>query len=551
MTPNQSAASKNFIYTQLTNQGGEELFPTLSPDGRSLLYSGRAGEKFDIFLQQIDGSNTVNLTANSKSDNKQAVFSPDGRHIAFRSDRGGGGIFVMDADGKNIRRISGGGFYPNWSPDGKEIVACKYDFVQPGERPDIPSEIWRINIETGERQTVIKQDAVQPSWSPNGKWIAFWGLRGVQRDIWITSANGGEEPISITDDAANDWNPIWSPDGKYLYFASDRNGSMNFWRVAIDENAGKISGNPEAVTVPSNYSQFFSFGRQENFVFAQASIDLNLWRVDFDSLNETIGKAVQITTDSRIKTDPNISPDNKYLVFASVGSQNEDIYLANSDGSSIRLLTSTVHKERLPVWSPDGQKIAFLSNKSGKVFEGWVINPDGSGLRKITTETTPSTIIPVWSPDGKSLLFSVTKTFPLIFDPDKNSDQQNPIPLPAEKEKISYMATSWSPDGKKLAGWTTDNGSAKQHITIYDFTNHQYRDLTDTGGFAVWLADNRRLIFCSEDKIFLLDTQSGKLKELLSVKPSIIDSIAVTKNNRAIYYSVKKRESDIWLANIQ
>lgn len=551
VTPNQTAPPKNFIYTQLTSQSGEELFPNLSPDGKSLLYSGRAGEKFDIFLQRIDGSDTANLTANSKSDNKQAVFSPDGLRIAFRSDRDGGGIFIMDADGKNVRRISDGGFYPNWSPDAKEIVSCKYDFVQPGERPDMPSELWRINVETGDRQTVIKQDAVQPNWSPNGKWIAFWGLRGVQRDIWITSANGGAEPISITDDAANDWNPIWSPDGKYLYFASDRNGSMNFWRVAIDEDSGKVSGNPEAVTVPSSYSQFFSFGRQGNFVFAQSSIDLNLWRADFDSVNETVNKIIQITTDTRIKTDPSISPDEKSMVFASVGSQNEDIYLANSDGGNIRLLTNTAYKERLPVWSPDGQKIAFLSNESGKVFEGWIMNPDGSSLRKITTDTTPSAIIPVWSPDGKSLLFSVTKTFPLIFDPDKNSDQQTPTPLPAEKGKISFMATSWSTDGRKLAGWTTDTDSAKQHITIYDFTSQQYRDLTNIGGFAVWLADNRRLVFCSEDKIFLLDTQTKKLKELLSVKPNIIDSIAITKDNGAIYYSVKKRESDIWLADNQ
>ena len=113
------------------------------------------------------------------------------------------------------------------------------------------------------------------------------------------------------------------------------------------------------------------------------------------------------------------------------------------------------------------------------------------------------------------------------------------------------MATSWSPDGKKLAGYSSKPNVSKKLITIYDFATQQYRDLTDLGGLALWLDDSRRLIFCNEDKVFLLDTNNGKLKELLSVKPSIIDSISLSKDNRSIYYSVRKKESDIWLANTQ
>ncbi len=357
---NQTPENKNFNYTQLTSQSGEELFPNLSPDGKSFIYSSRESGYLDIYLQTIDGSNIVNLTKNSNIDNKQAVFSPNGQEIAFRSERDGGGIFVMNINGENIRKITDLGFYPNWSPDGQEIVFSKYDFSQPSERPDFPSELWRIKIETGEKYFITNQDAVQPSWSPNGKLIAFWGLRGAQRDVWLISADGGE-PISITDDAATDWSPVWSPDGKYLYFASDRNGSMNLWRVGIDSSSGKVLGSPEPITTPSNYRQFFNFGKQGNFVYAQAATDLNIWKVNFDSANEVVSQnPVQVTNDSRIKTDPNLSPDNEYMVFASVGSQHEDIYIANSDGSDIRLLTNTSYKERMPVWSPDGKRILLF-----------------------------------------------------------------------------------------------------------------------------------------------------------------------------------------------
>lgn len=549
----QTAESKNFTYTQLTSKNGEELFPNLSPDGKSFLYSSRESGNWDIYLKRIGETVTINLTKDSLSDEIQGAFSPDGGQIAFRSQRNGGGIFVMNADGKNVRQITDTGFYPNWSADGKEIVYCTSNFPTPGERPTYPSELWRVEIASGNKHLITKNDAVQPNWSPNGFRVAFWGLKdGSQRDIWTISADGGEV-IPVTDDAATDWNPFWSPDGKFLYFVSNRSGSMNLWRVGVDEKSGKLLGKPEAVTIPTNYSQFLSFGRQGNFIYSQAAIDFNLWRVGFNSESETIDKkAVQVTNDSLIKTDPNISPDDKSLLFASVGSQTEDLYLANSDGSAIHPLTETPFKERLPVWSPDGKRIAFVSNRSGGDYEGWLINPDGSNLRMITPSVADnSMMIPVWSPDGKSLLFSIGEKFPMIFDSDKNADEQTPTQLPANKGKNSYMATSWSPDGKKIAGYSSIPNSTKDVITIYDFATQQYRDLTDLGGLALWLNDSRRLIFCNNDKVFLLDTQTGKLKELLSVKPSIIDSISISKDNRSIYYSVRKKESDIWLAKVQ
>lgn len=549
---NQNIGSKNFSYTQLTSQNGEELFPNLSPDGKSFIYASRENGNWDIYLKRIGEATVTNLTKDSPTDEIQGVFSPDGGQIAFRSERNGGGIFVMNTDGKDVKQITDAGFYPNWSSDGKEIVYCLANFPTPGERPVYPSELWRVAIASGEKHLITKNDAVQPNWSPNGQRIAFWGLKdGSQRDIWTVSANGGES-IPVTDDAATDWNPFWSPDGKFLYFVSNRSGSMNLWRAAIDEVSGKVLGSPEPITIPTNYSQFLSFGRQGNFIYSQAAIDYNLWRVDFNSENEVDKKAIQITSDSLIKTDPNLSPDNKSVVFASVGSQNEDLYLAQADGNKIRRLTETPTKERMPVWSPDGKRIAFVSNRSGGDYDGWVINPDGSNLRKITPSAPNfSFVITAWSPDGKSLLFSNSNDFPVIVDPDKNPEEQKIVTLPVDKGKNSYMATSWSPDGKKLAGYTSSENSLKRPITIYDFTTQQYRDLTDFSGVALWLNDSRRLIFCNEDKVFLLDTENGKLKELLSVKPNTIDSISLSKDNRSIYYSVRKKESDIWLANTQ
>jgi Tol biopolymer transport system component len=111
-----------------------------------------------------------------------------------------------------------------------------------------------VNVEIADKRLITEGDAVQPSWSPHGHRIAYWtnkdpeGKRTGQRDIWTVPANGGEA-VPVTEDAHVDWNPVWSPEGAYLCFSSNRGGSMNLWRVPIEEPSGRPLGPPAAVTM--------------------------------------------------------------------------------------------------------------------------------------------------------------------------------------------------------------------------------------------------------------------------------------------------------------
>ena len=235
-------------FTQLTSRRGEELFPNLAPDGRSLMYSSRESGNWDIYLQRVGGENPLNLTADSDADDLQSNFSPDGDSIAFRSERGGGGIFVMGATGESVRRLTDFGFNPIWSHDGQEILFGTQSIgATQRSRSAANSELWAVNVATGETHQVFSGDAVQPHWSPNGYRIAYWAISGGRRDVWTITPSGGE-PVAVTNHAAADWNPVWSPDGKYLYFSSARGGSMNLWRVPVDEETGETLGEPEPVT---------------------------------------------------------------------------------------------------------------------------------------------------------------------------------------------------------------------------------------------------------------------------------------------------------------
>src|SRR5439155_3052568 len=466
------ATPRNAAFTQLTDQAGQELFPSLSPDGKSLVYASSASGNLDIYLQRVGGRNPQNLTKDSSADDTQPAFSPDGEYIAFRSEREGGGMCVSGATGESVKRLTDFGYNPVWSPDGKEILCATLGIVQPSGRSAIFSQLWSVNVATGERRLVTKGDAVQPHWSPHGSRIAYWGLhQGGWRDIWTIPGRGGE-PVAVTNDAAVDWNPVWSPDGKYLYFASDRGGSMNFWRVAREEASGKVLGSAESVTTPSSYSEHLSFSRDgRRMAYVQTISRANLQQVGFDPARETVvGEPVWITQGSRRASSPNLSPNGEWLAFGFQGEKQEDIYVSRRDGTGLRQLTDDIYKDRTPRWSPDGKRIAFYSDRSGR-YEIWLISPDGSRLEQHTYTSGPNPIYPAWSPDGTRLAYNIEVSSPFILEVGKPWKEQSPQALPPMSDPPGrFTAWSWSPDGQRLAGWRQRaEGASTSKIVLYSF----------------------------------------------------------------------------------
>ena len=248
-------------YSRITDQEGRELFPTLSPDGNFFAYAKVSEGSSDIHLLRIGGGNPINLTPDTPWEDTQPAFSPDGEQIAFRSGRDGGGLFLMGATGESVRRLTDFGFNPSWSPDGKRIVFATEGISHPSAR-SAASRLWIVDVATGGLRRVVDEDAVQPSWSPDGSRIAYWGVRvrGGRPAISTVSVSGGK-PERATGDGALAWNPVWSADGSCLYFASDRSGSMNLWRLRIDESSGRVRGEPQPVTTPSPWSAMLSPSR--------------------------------------------------------------------------------------------------------------------------------------------------------------------------------------------------------------------------------------------------------------------------------------------------
>jgi len=543
---------RNAAFTQLTDQAGPEYFPSLSPDGKSFLYAGSASGNWDIYLQRVGGRNPINLTKESSADDTQPTFSPDGEFIAFRSERDGGGIFVMGATGESAKRLTNFGFNPAWSPDGKDIICADDGPIDTASRQNPNSRVWIVNVASGEKRQVTKEDSIQPNWSPHGYRIAYQGRRRLaQRDIWTIPADGGE-PVEVTNDPAMDGSPVWSPDGNYLYFVSDRAGSMNLWRVPIEETTGKVLGSPEAITTPSPYVSQVSFSRDgRRLAYVHAVRSANLQRVTFDPAKETVvGEPVWITQGSRLALVPHLSPDGEWLAFDTQTDKQEDIYVVRHDGTGLHQLTDDPYKDRGARWSPDGKRIAFFSDRSGK-WEIWMINPDGSGLQQITY-TTATVINPIWSPDGTRIVYRNAGSNPSIIEVSKSWQEQTPQTLPAMSSPAARLyAWSWSPDGRIIAGYEEHSVGPPSGIDIYSLESQKYDQLTDFGSSPAWLSDSRRLLFHHQGKLYIIDSQSSKFHEVLSVAPHEFRGFTLPRDDRLIYFSLFTTDADIWLMTLE
>jgi eukaryotic-like serine/threonine-protein kinase len=547
------------VFAQLTLQSGIENFPSISPDGKTFLYVSAASGNADIFLQRVDGRNAINLTKDCGEEDTQPTFSPDGSQIAFRSEREGGGIFLMGATGESVRRLTDFGFNPAWSPDGKEIAVADESIRSPLTR-NTTSRLWAVSVATGAKRLITDRDAVQPSWSPNGHRIAYWGLPkgGGQRDIWTIPAAGaapGAAAVAVTNDPAVDWNPVWSPDGNFLYFSSDRNGTMNLWRVPIEEKTGKVLGDLEPVTVPSRWCGHLSIARDgRHLLYASFEETSSIQRVAFDPVRERVaGEPVSILSGSLLVRGIGPSPDGKWVAFSKRETP-EDIFVISSDGSSLRQLTNDAFKDRGADWSADGKSIAFSSERTGR-FECWSVNPDGSRLTQLTRRDSGLAWSPRWSPDGTRLAFP-DGTNSYLFPLGRPLGAEKAQPLPRfDDAGAAFEVGSWSPNGRALAGTVNrPDGSDVPGIVLYWLESKKYQRVTDFGGGPAWMSDSRRLLFvdASRRKILVLDTASGKSVPLLDISSGTVrGKVGISRDDRTIFFVRDHMEADIWQVTLR
>ena len=534
---------------QLTELPGRERNPDLSPDGRQVVFVSAATGNEDVYLLRVGGARPINLTASSPADDRQAAFSPDGDRIAFRSERDGGGIFVMGATGESVRRVTQAGFDPAWAPDGSSLAYATEPTDDPYARYGL-SQLWTVNVASGAASRLVETDAVQPAWSPGGHRLAFWANHAGQRDIWTVGRDGGT-PVAVTRDAATDWSPEWSPDGGWLYFASDRGGSMNIWRVAIDERSGTVRTQPEAITTSPTGVGYIRFGADAGRAVMMAygaSHELLLTRVDVTGTSATEPVSA-VRSPSLGWCSP--SPAGDWLACTSRTAQ-EDIVLMRVDGSETVRLTDDLVKDRNPSWSADGTRIGFMSMRSGR-WELWSVRMDGSDLRQMT-DLKASVYDMVWSPDGRRALTASTERAPAgvwIFETATTVTQESATFFKSPLAR-PFSAESWSRDGALVAGSILDDSSSPRQPAVWEMSSGRVRHFevpppVNRSSFAVagWLPQSRRFLFVSGKGLVAVHAETGAWTPF----PAPADGIRyrLSADGRTLLTERDALDADIWL----
>jgi Tol biopolymer transport system component len=531
-------------FAQLTYDDGLESAPSIAPDGQTFVFTRGSGASSDIYLQRVTGRNAINLTKRCRNGDSQPAFSPDGSLIAYRSECDGGGIFVMGATGESARRIAADCFNPSWSPDGKQIV-CGTESVgfTPTSRGSM-SALWIVDVQSGTRRKLLDRDGVQPSWSPNGNRIAYWGIVGesAQRDLWTIDPHAKDPRASIvrvTNDLAVDWNPVWSPDGQHLYFGSDRNGAMNLWRVDVDEESGKVTGEPEAITTPSRFSGQYSLSRDgRRVVFASIDQTEAMRAVAFDTVTgATVGEARQVVAGSFLVFSSQVSPDGKYVAVTNRGGQ-EDLFVIEIATGEIRQLTNDLAHDRGATWSSDGKKIYFYSQRDADRYEIWTINADGSDLARVTNTTGRSVWYPAVAPDNQRISFYNDENTYIL----ANGKVE---PLPAAPDGLHPAFMAWSPDGALLAGELRNAPG----IAIYTIAERRYRRITTSGARPIWLPSGRELLYGDAGRLRIVNIDTGAIRDV--VTPMAVAAMSLSNDGRTLVFSDRRTQSDIWMMTIE
>jgi tricorn protease len=404
----------------------------------------------DIWTADENGQNIQRLTVNKARD-AYPRFSPDGKWIAFSSDRNGNlDVFIMPANGgtaKQLTHHSADDTVLGWAPDGTGVLFSS----QRGE--DFMGLLYVVSVNGGMPWRAGPDMGNAASFSPDGKRIAYnpkgqvyWRkyYRGsYATDVWIEDVST-KKFSQVTDfDGLDSW-PMWGKDG--IYFVSDRDGGglTNIWRIG--DNGGKAEKITAFKTGDVRFPSISADGR--TIVFEH---DFGVWKLDTASK-----RATPIKLDIDAETAEN---DNETMSFASAAddydlapnarriviSTHGELFTVPVDEGDIKQLTDNASRDVNVSYSPDGKWVAFVSDRTGRE-ELYVIAADGSGEPQKLTDIDALKNGYRWSPDSKEIALTASD------DKLRKINVSTKQITELDSSRFGNMSVpEWSPDGKWLA----------------------------------------------------------------------------------------------------
>lgn len=494
----------------------------MSPDGKEIAFT----YKGDIWKVPVQGGNAVRLTS-QPSYESEPVWSPDGKQIAFASDRAGGSdIYIMSSTGGSARRLTTNSAAETpeaITPDGKYVLFSA-NIQDPASSALFPyrsmTELYRVPVDGGRVTQVLGTPAVQMSFLPDGSSFIYEDVKGsedkwrkhhtssVTRDIWKYDAKTGKH-TNLTKRGGEDRNPVVSKDGSTIYFLSERNGgSFNLYSMPLNDS-GKITKLTDFKTHPV---RFLSQGNDGTFAFtyngeiytkkgdaAPVKVKINL---------ESDEEELPIKLNVPSMPSATVSPDGNQVAFVNRG----EVFVTSTKHQTTKQITNTPEGESNLAWAPDNRTLYYTSERDGhfNIYKAIISRKDDPNFSNATViEETPvfstkdgiDRTYPSISPDGKKMTFVQDRTKLMVMDLDtKKVRQLTDGSTIASRTK--GFPSQWSPDGKWILIEATDlRHQPYGDIAIINVETGKMTYITKTGYFDEnprWALDGNAIIFASE-----------------------------------------------------
>jgi Tol biopolymer transport system component/DNA-binding winged helix-turn-helix (wHTH) protein len=409
--------------TRLTFDDGLQIGATWAPDGKSMAYASDRGGNLDVWVQHVGGDDPVRLT-NGPYNNWQPDWSPDGRYIVYRSERDGGGLYIIPAlrGDATERKIASFGYYPRWSRDSSLILFRSMQFSRVAKfyvvslDGSAPREISTSTI------TANQSSLLSAAWHPDSKRISIWAASGrpeIVPTFWTLPASGNgattrseisKEILKQMSEGSNggsggDIQFSWSPSGEAIYVERTSGAARNLWRMSVDPRTLQ----PIAIE--------------------------------------------PLTTSAGLDVDLSISPDGKSAAFTS---QTEHIrtwiFPINASSGQITGAGQPVTSAAVETWdqdlSRDAGKLVFCANRGGK-WELRMKSLPGGPETVIAEDDAYLRLSPEWSPDGTQLAYARVRV----------SNGEGQIVLWSSKTRSEEPLTEFGHANRQPYDWTSDGKS--------------------------------------------------------------------------------------------
>jgi Tol biopolymer transport system component len=389
-------------------------------DGNSVAFSwnGETEDNWDIYVKLIGPGSPQRLTTDPAIEFSPA-WSPDGRSIAFGRIRAGRMVVVVIPSRggperevfESPRRAGVGiGQILSWSPDSRILV------VTASSSADTPAILTAVDVATGEARPITaapppgRNDSL-PSVSPDGKMVAFVRSGGSQTgQLYVQALAAGFASVGESrrlEGAGRLYHGVaWTPDGRDLIVSAGNTGDVALWRIPLH-----APERPERLSPPGDECRQPAVAMQQGrLAFTRATRDENIWRLALSAPGRPSGAPVSLTGSTLSELDAQFSPDATRIVFESLRSGTQEIWVSDRDGRNALQLTSfNGHRGGTPAWSPDGQSIAYDVRDDDGQGDIYVIPARGGAAVRLTNHPADD-LVPSWSRDGRSIYFGSTRT---------------------------------------------------------------------------------------------------------------------------------------------